>query len=157
MRSLAVRLGVTPMALYHHVSDRGALVRAMSDAVYAKLVTAFAKATGAPRRKLETLLVLYYESVVRYPELTVLIFATPGDFSSSVQDINARLSELLAEMGVARAKRRSWLEILVDFTHGSGLAAATYRHTGAAFVAAQKARYRRQLREILERLPLTKA
>ena len=31
MRALAARLGVTPMSLYHHVTDRAGLLRALSD------------------------------------------------------------------------------------------------------------------------------
>jgi AcrR family transcriptional regulator len=35
MRALAEKLGVTPMAMYHHVTDRGHLVSLIADAVLA--------------------------------------------------------------------------------------------------------------------------
>jgi AcrR family transcriptional regulator len=149
MRSLAARLGVTPMALYHHFPDRSALARGMSDVIYAKVVDDFKGCTGSPRRKIEKLLVLYYETVVQYPELTVLIFASPGEFSSAVRQINDHLTELLEETKLTRAKKRSWLEILVDFTHGSAIATATSRRTGETLDGAHTPSYRRQLGELL--------
>lgn len=39
MRTVAAELGVTPMALYHHVSDKDALVELVADAVVAAVPT----------------------------------------------------------------------------------------------------------------------
>ncbi len=38
MRALALRLGATPMSLYHHVKDRTGLLRALSDRVCAEVL-----------------------------------------------------------------------------------------------------------------------
>ena len=149
MRGLAAHLSVTPMALYHHFPDRSALVREMSDAVYAKAITDFNSQTGTSRRKVESLLGLYYQAIVQYPDLTVLIFATPGEFSSSLLQINKSLTELLSEANVKGLKKKNWLDILVDFTHGSALATAIHQKAGGTTSNTQKKIYQRQLGELL--------
>lgn len=149
MRALAHRLAVTPMALYSHFRDRDALVRGMSDAIYLRVVTEFESSEGNPRCQLKNLLSLYYEAVVHFPQLTILIFASPTEFSKEVQQINHYLSSLLAESNLKAAKRKMWLEIIVDFTHGSALATSSARHADKTFVETQKFRYQKQLDELL--------
>ncbi|WP_413612903.1 TetR/AcrR family transcriptional regulator [Bdellovibrio sp. HCB-110] len=152
MRALAKELGVTPMALYSHFTDRDALVRGMSDTIYAQVVKKFESTQGKPHRQLEKLLSLYYEAVVQFPHLTVLIFASTTEFSKETQKINYHLSNLLAESKLKISKRKMWLEILVDFTHGSALAVASAPRSNKRFVETQKLRYRRQLAELLSHI-----
>lgn len=152
MRAVASRLNVTPMALYHHFADRSALVREMSDSIYAGVVKDFESCKGKARRRMEQLLTRYYQAVVRYPNLTVLIFATPDEFSIEVQQINHHLADLLGEADLTAAKAKLWLEILVDFTHGSAMATATAPLTGKDFTQRQESRYRQQLGELLGRI-----
>lgn len=152
MRTLARRLGVTPMALYGHFPDRDALVRGMSDAIYLWVVTEFEASEGSPRRQLKNLLSLYYEAVVHFPQLTVLIFSSPSEFSEEVQQINYYLSNLLAKSNLKAASIQMWLEILVDFTHGSALATASARSPEKNFMGAQKLRYQQQLEELFSRI-----
>lgn len=152
MRALARELGVTPMALYSHFSDRDALVRGMSDAIYAQVVRKFESTEGKPLPQLESLLSLYYEAVVQFPNLTVLIFASPTEFSKETQQINHHLSNLLAKSKLKISKKKMWLEILVDFTHGSALATASAQHPNKNFVETQKLRYQRQLAELLSHI-----
>lgn len=152
MRALAKRLGVTPMALYSHFADRDALVRGMSDAIYARVVREFELAEGKPRRRLENLLSLYHEAIVQFPHLTMLIFAASTEFSKEVQQINRHLTDLLAGSNLKGSKARMWLEILVDFTHGSALATATVQNPGKRLLETQKANYRRQLDELLSHI-----
>jgi AcrR family transcriptional regulator len=68
MRSLASRLGVTPMSLYHHVVDRAGLLLALSDRVYGEVLDA----------------------------LALEIFAEPEAFAGVSRQITDRLTSLLA-------------------------------------------------------------
>lgn len=152
MRTLARRLGVTPMALYSHFPDRDALVRGMSDAIYLWVVTEFEASKGSPRRQLKNLLSLYYEAVVHFPQLTVLIFSSTCDFSKEVQQINDYLSNLLAKSPLKASTIQIWLDILVDFTHGSALATSSAGFSDKTFVERQKFRYQQQLEELLSHI-----
>lgn len=152
LRAIAKKLGVTPMALYGHFSDKEGLVRGISDVIYARVLSAFRKKNGKPRELLESLLVHYYEAVVKLPQLTLLIFATPTEFSSEVQLFNNHLSALLSKSKLTLPQRRLWIEILVDLTHGSALATATIPNTSHDFLSKHKQRFRRQLAEVLNRI-----
>ena len=121
MRALAARLGVTPMSLYHHVSDRAGLLRALSDQVYAD-VLAGAVEGDEPRQAIQHILLRYHAAVHRHPQLTLAIFAVPDAFAGVTRQITDRLTELLAAM---TDQPRLWRDILVDHAHGSGLPPAS--------------------------------
>lgn len=152
MRALAKRLRVTPMALYCHFSGRDSLVWKMSDTVYARVLRAFESSKGKPRSQLERLLILYYEAIVEFPQLTMLIFTSSTEYSKELQEINRHLISLLSESNLKIPKRKMWLEILVDFTHGSALATASVEHPSKNFLATQKLKYRRHLVELLSHI-----
>jgi AcrR family transcriptional regulator len=147
MRGLASRLNVTPMAIYNHFPDRAILVREMSDVVYAKVAKNFEDFSGSVQSKIQNLLFRYYQACVQYPNLTMLIFATPKAFSQEVKQINNDLKNLLHETKLSLAKKQMWLEILVDFTHGSAMAMATSRDSKSK--RSQDFKYRLQLKELL--------
>ena len=67
MRALGRALGVTPMALYHHVGSRTELFAAMSEAVYATLLTTPAGLRARLRG--------YCEQELADPNLTLAIAA----------------------------------------------------------------------------------
>jgi AcrR family transcriptional regulator len=152
LRAIAKKLGVTPMAIYGHFSDKEGLVRGMSDAIYVRVLSAFRKKNGKPQDLLESLLVNYYEAVVQLPQLTLLIFATPAEFSSEVQSITKHLSDLLSKSKLSLPQRKLWLEILVDLTHGSALATASIPETNREFLNKQKRRFRQQLEEMFSHI-----
>ena len=117
MRALAARLGVTPMSLYHHVEDRAALLRALSDRVYVKVLDR-SDAVAEPRQQVRAMLIRYHNAVHRHPQLTMAIFATPEAFAGVTRQITERLTELLAEI---TTKPALWRDILIDHAHGSGM------------------------------------
>jgi len=118
MRTLAARLGVTPMSLYHHVTDRAGLLRALSDRLYGAVLDG-ADEPMSPTEGIRTLLTRYYDAVVAHPRLTLAIFAEPAAFAGASRDITDRLTGLLAALTPAHLL---WRDILVDHAHGSGLA-----------------------------------
>jgi AcrR family transcriptional regulator len=118
MRSLAARLGVTPMSLYHHVTDRAGLLRALSDRLYGDVLQGVDQAEG-PVEGIRMLLTRYYDAVVIHPQLTLAIFAEPAAFAGASREITDRLGALLAALTPAHVL---WRDILIDHAHGSGLA-----------------------------------
>jgi len=136
MRSLAARLGVTPMSLYHHVRDRAGLLQALSDRVYGGVLRGLDE-SGEARPALRTLLVRYYDLVVAHPQLTLAIFAEPAAFAGASRTLTDRLETLLAVLTPAYLL---WRDILVDHAHGSALALIAARAEPAR-IAALRAGY----------------
>jgi AcrR family transcriptional regulator len=135
MRALAARLGVTPMSLYHHVTDRAGLLRALSDRLYGGVLQDGDQPGGAVE-EIRMLLTRYYDAVVAHPQLTLAIFAEPSAFAGVSREITDRLGTLLAALTPAHLL---WRDILVDHAHGSGLALIAARGDAARVKALRDA------------------
>jgi AcrR family transcriptional regulator len=129
LRRLAARLGLTPMALYHHHADRAALIRALADRAYAPVD---APAAGPPRDRIAGLIAAYHSAVQRHPALTLEIFRDPAAFADQARRITATLEALLREAGLGEDEALAWRDILIDFTHGAALALAALGGGGPA-------------------------
>jgi AcrR family transcriptional regulator len=140
MRTLAARLGVTPMSLYHHVTDRAGLLRALSDRLYGEVLHG-ADQPENPVAGIRTLLMRYHDAVVAHPRLTLAIFAEPAALAGASREITDRLTALLARL---TPDHMPWRDILVDHAHGSGLAFITARGDQAQ-ADALRAAYRQAL------------
>jgi len=140
MRALAARLGVTPMSLYHHVTDRAGLLRALSDRLYGDVLPGL-DAPGNPVDGIRMLLTRYHDAVVAHPQLTLAIFAEPAAFVGASREITDRLEALLE---VVTPAHLLWRDILVDHAHGSGLALIAAR-VDAARVDVLREAYRQAL------------
>lgn len=64
MRSLAHRLGITPMTIHHHFGDRDGLIAAMARRVDGGVPE---PAEGPPLQHVEALLRSYHAAVLRHP------------------------------------------------------------------------------------------
>lgn len=127
MRALAERLDINPMTIHHHFGGRDGLIGAMSECAYEQVS---APDDGTPIERISGLLNTYHDRVLRYPALTMLIFSRPNVFPEQAVRITNEISTLLAEVGLPEHKKRLWLEILVDFTHGAALATAMSGQSG---------------------------
>ncbi|OLF53410.1 TetR/AcrR family transcriptional regulator [Pseudomonas chlororaphis] len=128
MRSLASRLGVTPMSLYNHVADRADLLLKLSDRVYSEV----AQCVGLldePQAELRLVLIRYFDAVTRYPQLTLAIFAEPQAFAGVTRKVSEHLTALL---GSLTPEPSLWRDILVDHAHGCGIALALSAGNGEA-------------------------
>lgn len=155
MRTLAARLSVTPMALYHHIADRSALLRELSDWVYSGIVADKSLASDSSRAGIESLLLSYHKAVIHHPNLTLSIFADPDAFSVEAQRITQQLSDCLAKAKLLPSVRDIWLNILVDFTHGSSIATAMgcrSRDPKQSSLEQESENYARGLTELLDRI-----
>lgn len=147
MRALAARLGVTPMSLYHHVGDRGKLLQALSDHVYAA-VPDHVPAPAGGLAEIRALLTRYHDAVGRHPQLTLAIFAEPAAFAGTTRAITERLTLLLSAL---TPEHLLWRDILVDHAHGSGLALCAARGDRQQ-LETMRGQYGRSLDCMLERL-----
>jgi AcrR family transcriptional regulator len=150
MRALAARLGVTPMSLYHHVTDRAGLLRALSDRLYGDVLQGVDEA-GGPVDGIRMLLTRYHDAVAAHPQLTLAIFAEPAAFAGASREITDRLTALLATVTPAHLM---WRDILVDHAHGSGLALVAARGDAARMDALRDA-YRQALARLLAQFAAT--
>jgi AcrR family transcriptional regulator len=148
MRSLAVALNVTPMALYHHAGSRDALLAAMSETVYAGVDDPPPR--GSARAQIEALLFRYCGRVLAHPGMTMAIFADPRHFEGATERLTRQLSELLVATGLDTELARHWLYILIDYTHGFALAAAMSRGSPAASSETEVEPYRIQVGLLLD-------
>lgn len=147
MRTLAARLQVTPMSLYHHVGDHAALLRAVSDRVYAGVLEP-GEVPDDPLDGIRAILHRYHGLVADYPQLTLAIFAEPAAFAGTTRAITDRLLSLLEKLSL---EPLLWLETLVDHAHGNALA---FQSVGSdpALAGTMRERYRQALDRLLEAL-----
>ncbi len=152
MRTLASRLKVTPMALYNHFPERSALLRSVSDMIYSEVTKAYESFSGSSKERLEFLLVKYHEAVIHHPNLSICIFEDSNVFSPEVQKITKNIMELLSEEKIEKMKKNMWLDILVDFTHGSAIATALNLLNKAEkrSIKSESLRYKKELRMLLD-------
>lgn len=151
MRALAGRLGVTPMSLYHHVGDRGKLLQALSDHVYAAVLGHDPAPAGVLTdglAEIRALLTRYHAAVGRHPQLTLAIFAEPAAFAGTTRAITDRLTLLLSAL---TPEHLLWRDILVDHAHGSGLALCA-AHGDGQQLASLRAQYGQALDCMLARI-----
>lgn len=152
MRALAARLKITPMAIYHYFPNRAALMKELSDTVYAQVTKDFESIQGPARNKITQLLKIYYQTGLRHPNLTLTVFSTPEAFSAEAKRITSLLSELLEATKLNADRKQMWLEILVDFTHGSFLATATVGKSNPRQAKKQSERFSQHLDELLNQI-----
>lgn len=152
MRALATRLQMTPMAIYHYFPSRAALMQALSDVTYCQVASDDKSLRGDPRMKIKHILTSYYRVGLQHPNLTITVFSTPEAFSAEAKRITRLLSELLKEAKLPPKKRQMWLDILIDFTHGSSIATALASRSNPSLAKRQSSAYRRQLDELLDQI-----
>lgn len=121
MRALASRVGINPMTIYHHFTDRDGLIRALAEKVYSDVT---APGDGDAPTRVAALLAAYHGKVVQHPALTLAIFGRPAVFPEHAERITADLTKLLENLGASPKHAVLWTHILVDYTHGAGLAVA---------------------------------
>jgi AcrR family transcriptional regulator len=77
MRSVASKLGVSAMALYHYVADKGELVRLIGEAVSSKRVP-LRRDDDSWENALRRHLLSTWEETTRYPGVSEYLMGTPG-------------------------------------------------------------------------------
>jgi TetR/AcrR family transcriptional regulator, tetracycline repressor protein len=117
MRSLAHRLGVSPNALYSHVTSKTELIDDMLDDVLARVQTPDPQ-SGDPRTGLHTLMTSTYEVLLAHQDLVPLYLARQGARGPNAQHLGEIMTSLLARAGVSGPPAREALRVLIVYTIG---------------------------------------
>jgi AcrR family transcriptional regulator len=117
MRSLARRLGVDPMAVYHYFADKDALLTAAAERSFSSLRPRM-PAAGDWRARLRALARAYLRTVLRSREL--LLFVTEAGRVSAPFD--EHFFAAIAPLGLSDRDQRTCRDALVDLLHGISLA-----------------------------------
>jgi AcrR family transcriptional regulator len=129
MRSVAERVGVTPMALYPHIGNKGALLDAMVGHLAGEMLPAM-DAGDTWREQLSGLGYAALELSRRHPWLGILMFSRPSVAPDAVRVTDAIYQALLAA-GVPPAEVPRLERLVSTFVLGYGLS-----ETGGRFGAA---------------------
>jgi TetR/AcrR family transcriptional regulator, tetracycline repressor protein len=120
MRRLAGELGVDPMAIYHHLPGKEALVSGLVETVFAEMrvpdsgdswqdrVRAFARA--------------YRDLALSHPNLAVHLVSDPPAAAAATLEANEALYEALAASGMGARDVVRAADLVVDYVNGFALA-----------------------------------
>lgn len=139
MRRLAADLGVDPMAIYHHLPGKDAVVSGMVALVFSEMG---APAAGGPWRDRVRAWAWAYRAVaLAHPNLVLRMVADAAAVSEAALLVGEPLYEAFEASGLPPGEVVRAVDTLVDFVHGFVLAEA-----------AQKPGRRYDRRGFLERL-----
>ena len=116
MRAVAAELGVTPMAVYYYVADKGELLRLVVDRVNASIGLLHTKPDEEWRESASGLSVKTWESTSRYPGLSAHISNLP-DLGVSPERREAGLA-FFDRVGFAPAEARLAGSFALTYIHG---------------------------------------
>jgi len=138
MRRLGTKLGVDPMAVYHHVPGKDALLERVVRRVFDD-VPAFVgddRAPGAWRRRVRRWADAYRAVARAHPHLVLRIVADPAVVAVAAVRVNESLFAALEASGLPPAHVAAAADVIVDFVNGYVLAEASGPYDGEAAMAA---------------------
>lgn len=118
MRGLAERLGVTPNALYSHVSSKTALIDEILDETLGTVDIPDAQSAD-PITGMHTLMTSSYRTLLEHADLIPLYLARQGARGPNAQRLGDVALSLLARGGVSEIRAREALHVLIVYTIGS--------------------------------------
>jgi len=95
MRRVAKAVGITPMAVYRHYSDRAGLLNALADEGFDELAAQLAnkRFSGEVEKRLQKMAEIFLDHALRNPRLFELMFLKPREGARRYpQDFKAGLS-----------------------------------------------------------------
>jgi len=128
-RLLAKRLGVTPMAVAHHVGSRHQMQTALIAHVY-EGVAAPQEGVTSPEARLRALLERYCRRVMAHPHVAMLIFADRSLFAGHVVALTEAVRTDIAAMISDQREADMLVNLIIDYTHGFAISAAANHDDG---------------------------
>ena len=122
-RKLAKVFGVTAMALKHHVGSRQDIIKSLVDIVY-KDVNVITK-TKNPKEAIRQLLGNYCECVFKHPNVTRLLLTDHSLINQELIDLTMGIRKHTAMLVDTESEGVLFADVIVDYTHGFALAAAS--------------------------------
>lgn len=150
MRRVAKAVGITPMALYRHFTDREGLLNALADAGFERLTAQIEAALLPvdPEQRLMAILDLFLDFALKKPQLFKLMFLQrregarqfPGDFRAG-RSPTAKFSAEALEAGMKKGVFRKDDVWEIVFETGAMLQGLVMLHLGGR-VGASEAEFR---------------
>jgi TetR/AcrR family transcriptional regulator, tetracycline repressor protein len=122
MRRLGAELGVDPMAVYHHVQGKDALLRAVVQHVFAAMPPP--AADGPWEERVRQWARAYRALAEAHPNLVLRIVADPAAVSVAAVGINEALYAALDASGLPAPTVLRGANLVVDYVNGYALAFA---------------------------------
>lgn len=119
LRTLGAALGVDQSAVYRHFRDRAALVDAVQEWLFERIVERRPEPSGTAREQLSAGIVAIREVLLEHPNLTMLTGRGEG-LAVEVQVAHWALT-LLAEMGLEGHARLVAYQMLESFVYGMSI------------------------------------
>lgn len=130
MRRLAAELGVDPMAIYHHLPGKEAILEGITQLAFAELRV---EPAGKDWREQVRAFARGYRQLVRsHPHLTLLLITNVEAGGVAVLKANERLYEALERSGMPPEGIKTAAEAIVDYVHGFALAEGLALRAGAS-------------------------
>jgi TetR/AcrR family tetracycline transcriptional repressor len=132
MRPLAAALGVDPMAIYHHVDGKEALVRAVVADIFGRME--LPPEDGGWSQRFDRWAHAYRDLARRYPGITLGILTHAEAVGAAADLIAAPLIRALCDAGLGQDDADDLAGVVVDYLNGFTLAErnADARHSSAA-------------------------
>lgn len=124
MRRLGRSIGVEAMSLYHHVSDKGALLDALVERVYADIELGVLPAEWPDR--LSVYCGALRRALMRHPNLLPVVATRPVMSTATMGLVEVALTEL-SSIGMEVEQARRILAVIVSFVMGHVLSEAGAR------------------------------
>lgn len=122
-RSLAKHLGVTPMAISHHVGTRHEMLSSIVARVYDGIGEPVQD--GTPHDCLRALLSDYCKRVLAHPNVALLVLSDTSLLKGPLISLNERICSNIALLVRSKSEVKTVLDVVADYTHGFAIAAAT--------------------------------
>ena len=123
MRRLATELRVDPMAIYHHVPNKRALVRAMVAQVFGELASAVSSAAeGDWQTRVRRFADAYLAAARAHPGLVLHLVADAGADTDETLAVTESLYAALAAAGLEATAVVHTADLIIDWTNGVALA-----------------------------------
>lgn len=120
MRRLAAALGVDPMAIYHYLPGKEAVLEGITQLAFSELRVEPC-AEGDWRDQVRAFARGYRDLVRTHPHLTMLLIANVEAGGASVLEANERLYQALERSGLPPAWIPTAAAVIVDYVHGFAL------------------------------------
>lgn len=131
MRRLASELDVDPMAIYHHLPGKEAVLAGIVQLVFSRLRVE-AREDDDWREQVRAFARAYRDLVRAHPHLTLLLITNATAAGAPVLEANERLRRALRLSGLPDDQIGSAADVIVDYVHGFALAEGLALQDGAA-------------------------
>ena len=121
MRRLANALDVDPMAIYHYLPSKGALIHSLVRHVLAAMPKPSDQ--GEWRERVRAWARSYRTTAHAHPNLVLQIVADPEAVAIAAGEANTSLTSALTDAGISPIDAARCADVIVDYVNGSALAA----------------------------------